>query len=175
MRAQIQSQIFFYILGAMVMGLLLLIGVRSIGVLTDNQCSVEETQFATDIKSAIEKNKQWGINKVQNFALPCDYSQVCFVSRKTVDEVSAPGSARFPEGKYPTIIDSVESDSPVNVFVEKDGGFIPLKGLTETLPVLLPETDSNSAPIDPVVCFSGSPVRIRFVGKGQTAELKPYE
>ncbi len=167
-RGQIASQIFTYILGIVVVGLLLLIGLRAVDTIGDRSCDVQATKFATALATTIEKNKAWGINKVAEFVLPCGATRVCVVDRSVIDAVKAPGESAALDAMEPQfggIVRSVQSDVAVNVFTETDGLFEPVSRFEDPAPITLPDDE-------PIRCFNGEPTRIRFRGQGRAVELE---
>lgn len=170
MRGQLAAQVFVYILGIIVVGAILLVGIRSLGVLNDNKCEAQETQFATELASSIEKNKKYGVSQEEQFTLPCDAQEICFISRDVTDQYPTTdeslNSAMRSRLRIPLIADSiVTSNIPTNVFLQRnDGTYEAVDRFSAAAPIILP-TD------DPIRCFSGDPLRIRFRGQGQLVEV----
>ena len=170
-RAQLASQLFVYILGIITVGLLLLLGFRAIDNLQKNQCAVQETKFVSALATAIERNKDWGVNRVETFSLPCDATAVCFVTRDLVDAV--PGVNGLPDDRVttafdritqPTIHNSLGTGDDTNVFLQVDNGYKPVERFSKAAPIELKWDE-------PIRCFSGEPLQIRFKGLGQTVEV----
>lgn len=183
---QLAGQILMYLLGIITVGLILLLGMKAINQLQDKQCTVKDLQFQTDLASAIEKDKDAGVNRVESFSLPCNTVAVCFVSRSVVDAHAFPdpdgtGSvAKDAQTNYPTIYNSVvNAQAGVNVFSKTEsGGFDPLERFSVSAAVDLPEST-------PIICMPGSAneatnektsctgdIKIRFLGKGRSVEVR---
>ena len=175
-RGQIVGQIFIYILATIVVGMVLLLGVNALRHLEAGKCTVQSTQFATDLSASIEKNKGWGISRYERFSLPCNSQAVCFVSRVSTERHSfsqdtadtAPEiAAAVAEArvKYPLITSSIESGDNTNVFIKTDKGYERLERFEVAAPISLPESV-------PVRCIAGDgTVEILFNGLGQTVEV----
>lgn len=175
-RAQLAGQIFLYILGIITVGLLLMLGLRAVQHLEQSKCGVESTRFATDLAAAIEKDKAWGVSRVEEFTLPCnskgeDATEVCFISRVTANQghVDPPVLNGMLDPNYLTpygvIVDSVEAGVHTNVFLKFPSGFAPVTRFEISAPIDLPADR-------PITCVAGQPARIRFKGKGQGVEVE---
>jgi hypothetical protein len=170
-RGEIASHVFVYILGILTVGLLMLVGIKAVDSLQNNQCDVRETQFVTQLASAIEKNKGWGVSRVAEFQLPCEVEEVCFVDRVYVDAVNSNPTPRTVVTEeqilagYGAIVASVESGVKVNVFMRMaDGTFNPVPRFEVAAPIA-------AVPSQPITCIGGEPVRIRFNGQGTGVQV----
>jgi hypothetical protein len=162
------AQMFIYLLGIIVAGLILLLGFKAVQKLEENKCTVQETQFSTALASAMDKDKGWGISRTETFTLPCNAEAVCFVSRQSTNnnELYADSAVLTTyELQYGTIVESVHSGDDVNVFLKTSDGFERLERFEVAAPIDLPMDE-------PIRCFSGAPLKIKFQGKGQTVEVK---
>lgn len=168
-RGQLAAQVFIYILGIIVVGAILLIGMRALTVLNTNRCEAQETQFATALASAIQKNKKYGVSATERFTLPCDAQQVCFVSRSVVDQypnnvnTEADLSLLLPN---PLIVSNIVGGDNTNVYLLlSDGTFQGVERFSVPAPIDLPETS-------PYRCIGSDPLTIRFKGAGQLVEVE---
>ncbi|MFH1398730.1 MAG: hypothetical protein ABIG95_01305 [Candidatus Woesearchaeota archaeon] len=81
MKSQIQSQIFVYILGAIIMSLVLLFGYRSIRGMIGRGEQTSLLKFKSELKSTIATVSQdYGSIKLAEFEIPSGYRAVCFVN-----------------------------------------------------------------------------------------------
>jgi len=178
-RGEIASQMFIYILGIIVVALLLLLGFKAVGVIENNKCTVQKTQFETDLAGSIDKDKDYGVDRVEQFTLPCGAQEACFVSIASATNHKiqglSPSSNPLDESKYEyqigtinrlysAIKTSIESGDETNVFIKTADGYQGLERFSVSAPIDLPIDD-------PIRCFSGDPLKIRFQGKGQTVQV----
>jgi hypothetical protein len=165
---EIASQLFIYILGIIVVGVTLILGYTSVQKVLEQQCEAERVSFASNLASEIEKNKGKGVDRIEQFNLPCKAEAVCFVDRATVDAISAPGSPRFDSDmrdKYPVIISAIEEDENTNVFLRVEGTYESIERFVNSpAPIALPSSE-------PIRCIEGTPVTLRFQGEGRTVEV----
>lgn len=93
-RAQIQGQVFIYILAIVVVGLLLLFGTRSIISILHQACDVQEVQFKTTLETVITQSIPFGSSSNEYLDAPCDFVQVCFADTSVlIDPAAAAMSA----------------------------------------------------------------------------------
>jgi hypothetical protein len=166
-KGQIASQLFMYILGIIVVGLLLLVGFKAVQTLEHNQCKVRETQFVTQLASAMEKNKGWGLSRIQDFELPCDTDAVCFVSREAADLAGTAAVAQMLANQandYPLIVASIQNGEKTNVFLKKSDGYIQVPRFAVPAPII----KQGSQHIN---CITGSPLQIQFEGLGDGVQV----
>ncbi len=109
-RAQITGQIFIYIMAAIVVGAIILIGYAAISNLLKNQCDVEQVTFKTGLAKLLPKYRDFGSVKPASIAAPCDTTQVCFVDARQI------GNASFTADNF-IIQDSVQDGQQKNVFL----------------------------------------------------------
>jgi hypothetical protein len=168
MKGQLAGQVFMYILGIIVVGIILLVGLRGLNTVQENQCKVQYTQFVTELSGEIEKNKKWGTNKYVDIRLPCDVEQVCFVSRTVVDTVPS-GDVTADEalisGISPLVSSGIADGVNINVFLRTKDGIEGVERFATPAPLALP-TD------DPFRCIGRDGIaRIHFKGQGQLVEV----
>lgn len=78
------SQIFVWIIVALVIGATALIGIRSISSLLDDKCSIDLIRFNEKIVEKIKLNNNYGSVNLAQIATPCDYTMVCFVDARVL-------------------------------------------------------------------------------------------
>lgn len=78
-KAQVSSQLFMYILAIVIIGLLLVFGVKYIGMLVEKVDTINVVQFKTDLETNIEKIRpNYGTWRILEFDVPAEVSEVCF-------------------------------------------------------------------------------------------------
>ena len=171
-RGQLAGHVLMFILGLAIMGGILLVGYRAIATLHDEQCAAQNADFASSLRSAIDRNRGAGTSRFQTFSLPCGASEVCFVSRSIVDDHSRPRDVLIvgQKGTAGVIQASILSDDGTNVFVLKNNGYEPVSGFSESAPIDL-GVNSTTNDIQAITCVSGSEVNLRFTGSGRTVSI----
>jgi hypothetical protein len=174
MRGQLAGQVFIYILGMIVVGAIMLIGLRAVTYFGDSKCAAQETKFATELASAFESNKKYGVSRVVQFNLPCDAEAVCFVSRHVVD--AYPNAGLVDEAELlekvpvPIIASNIIVGDNTNVYLRlKDNTYKGLERFSASAPITLRDEPGQTKPF---ICISGDPARIRFLGQGQLVEVQ---
>ncbi|MFA5796755.1 MAG: hypothetical protein WC916_01805 [Candidatus Woesearchaeota archaeon] len=114
-RGQISGQIFLYIAAVIVIGIIILFGVRmfaNVGKMNKEFVSMDfQNSMTGDIKSLIGA---YGSTAIKTYTLPSDFTEICFVDTTTVK--TSPSSIDNL-GAYPVIKSSVESGAPDNIFL----------------------------------------------------------
>lgn len=137
-KAQI-NQVFVWLIIALVIGATALFGVRSIGGLLEDKCSIDLIKFEEDLRDRTMLNNDFGSVHQEIFSAPCDYSFVCFVDARAIEDAQAtnnPGAsyldeevlAEQPESLQPFIPfikNSVSDGVPENVFLFNDKDPVP--------------------------------------------------
>jgi hypothetical protein len=78
-KAQVSSQLFLYILAIVIIGLLLIFGVKYIGMLVEKVDTINVVQFKTDLETNIEKIRpNYGTWRILEFDVPAEVEEVCF-------------------------------------------------------------------------------------------------
>ncbi len=79
-RAQIQSQIFVYVLAIVIMGLVLLYGYKSIATMQDKAEQIDLLSFKKDIENEIVKmSTDYGSVRTPTIHVPANSKEVCFL------------------------------------------------------------------------------------------------
>jgi hypothetical protein len=89
-KANIQ-QVFIYILAALVIGFIMLIGIKSFINIDKGKCQAESITFRRELATALDRNDVWGREEKVAITKPCDYDAICFVDARTIKQASAPG------------------------------------------------------------------------------------
>ncbi|MBU0665813.1 MAG: hypothetical protein ABIC91_01350 [Nanoarchaeota archaeon] len=155
-KAQIQ-QTFIYILTIILVGIILLIGYKSIGSIMSKGCDVEKTTFKSDIKALVERYNSYGSLNREEMNAPCDYSKVCFVDANEV------GVGTFTTTNK-IIKDSVNAGIEQNIFLIKEGS----PSITE------PIGFSEAIKVDSkIICINetNNKFKIQFEGTGKYTKI----
>lgn len=78
-KAQVVGQIFVFIMAALIIGVIMLIGYNAISGTISKQCQIEQLSFKTKIESLIDRSNGYGSVTKQSLIAPCKYETVCFV------------------------------------------------------------------------------------------------
>lgn len=108
-RGQISSQVFVYILVAVIILVIATLGIKGIGTLLNKQCLADIQRFKQEFERAVEETRDIGEMRVVELRMPCKYYGVCFYDFTKTD--TAP-----PE--YQPAFVQIKSDS-ANVFLIK--------------------------------------------------------
>lgn len=116
-KAQI-NQVFVWIIVALVIGATALVGVRSIGGLLNDKCSIDLISFEDRISEKIQLNNDFGSVNLESLTTPCDYSTVCFVDARMIGgELEPSTSSDKLNNNFNIIQNSVEGGVEANVFL----------------------------------------------------------
>lgn len=151
-RAQIQGQIFVYILALFIVGLILYFGYNAIQDLTDRADLAAKIKFQTDIESYIKSLRgNYGSEKTIRLNVPGGFEKVCFadISFHFGNEMN----------DYPIIEESVKSGVQKNVFLFPPGTDAYYVGEMEVA--------------DNFKCFDvlAGRITIKLEGKGNSVEI----
>ncbi|MBU3941446.1 MAG: hypothetical protein KKF74_00875 [Nanoarchaeota archaeon] len=154
-KAQIQGQVFIYILTLIITAGILLYGYNAIKVINENANQVELVNFKDALKQDFEKmSSDYGSSKTETYNVPSKIKKICFY--QTGEE---PLFRAMPRDLNPLIIDSIKDETGNNVFlVFNDGGFDQMNfGRIE-----ISNEDYNMICIEP----SGNRLKLRLEGLG---------
>jgi hypothetical protein len=168
------NQIFIYIIAAIVLGMIVLVGYMGVSRIVPQMCETSKITFEKNLNQVIKENRDYGASKNEQFNIPCqnDYQGLCFLSQKAIVDIDT-GNAEKPIN--PTIInepyeqqvsDSADVGAATNIF------YITTDGNIEQLQLFLDE----SAPIEVdggLVCAipSEGVLEFRIKGLGRTAQV----
>lgn len=169
-KAQIQAQVFVYILMIIIVSLILLYGYSAVKDFGKKSQQISLIESKGMIKNAIEKNSAYGIIKKVEINLPDPYTKICFASSELIGELSRiqggyneiyQGNSNIEDG-FEIIADSIESAYNRNMFYFPDG--------TESMNVGKIIVD------DYFKCFSKMKgvVVLRIEGQGDSARIKAW-
>ncbi|MBI2138395.1 hypothetical protein HYU13_02305 [Candidatus Woesearchaeota archaeon] len=162
-KAEIEGQIFVYILTIVVFSLILLYGYRSLTGIKEKTDQVSLIKFKTDLTSAIKRiAPDFGTLKKEEFFIGGEFRKICFVQsfNPPANLQSLINDDTNPD-KNPLISDSVQSRTGDNTFL-----------LSNKL-----EDSFNIGPIEVnpngYLClpFLNGKVKVSFLGKGDRAEV----
>lgn len=112
-KAQVQTQVFIYVLALIVVSLIMLYGYNSIKKIREHTVTVEHIQFKTDVENTIKRiGYEFGSIEKKTFDVPSSYKEVCFV-----DSNIDPNNNNIPQNEYPVINNSVATNASDNVFL----------------------------------------------------------
>lgn len=162
-KAQI-NQIFVWIIVALVIGATALIGVRSIGGLLEDKCSIDKIRFKDVSGSAISLNNDFGSVNQEIISMPCDYTMACFVDARFIENKESLKEDDALEKLKPffsIISSSVEDGVEENVFLfnQKEvipAGYVPQIRLAK----------GNELPEKGFICFESRGGRITMILEG---------
>jgi len=83
MRAQIQ-QIFIYIMTIVVIGFILLLGVKYFYKIRETSCDAQKIRFAQDLTNLLDENSVGGRSSKEQIRRPCDFEVICFVDTNSI-------------------------------------------------------------------------------------------
>jgi len=113
MKAQIQTQVFVYVLSLIIIGAVLLYGYSAISTMRDKGEEIDLISFKTDITREISKmSSDYGSANIITLKVPAGFEQICFI-----DLNKAPAAGLM--NSQPLVYESW-ADSTANVFLIKD-------------------------------------------------------
>lgn len=86
-KAQMQ-QTFTYIMAILIIGAVLLLGLRSILGIMNQACDVNEVSFKQEIERALNKYTRIGSLGYETIKVPCDYDKLCFMNTTECEQIS---------------------------------------------------------------------------------------
>lgn len=130
--AQIQSQIFVFLIAAVILIIIIIFGYRAITGLQENISDVEYTQLKTYLETQIDKvQSDYGTVVVRTIDVPTDFTHICF-AQDDLNWNAGPGSqitdftsttqvSDNSELDYTIMLDSLRSSVKKNVFLYPNG------------------------------------------------------
>ncbi len=158
-KAQVQSQMFIYILSIIIIGMLLFLGIKWIAELKNTGDVIDVTRFRIDLENSFDTIRpQYGSADNYEYTVPSGIDIVCFVNTRYdnigMTELCTPGNVN-----YSAIICNSWKDNTSSVL------FSP------------PVEDINVGPIDmsgPYICFhttTNRKIELRLVGLGDRVRI----
>jgi len=166
-KGQIAGQIFIYIVAAIVIGGIALVGYKAISSLSTKACQAEKATFNNNLEAKIENGLSSGSVKPEYFKAPCDYEKICFVATSSINLQSG-DTFKCPENKI--IEESVKAHIEQNIFVISSDRTIPI-GYSDI--ISLNDTYTNTGAQTNCLCIKqrNHQFYITFKGKESTAEI----
>lgn len=160
-KGQIAGQIFIYIMAAVIIGVIALIGYKAIIIIMDKTCNAERISFETKIKSTIEESNSFGSISPESMRAPCDYDTVCFVSAQDIIELDPQGF----DCPNAIIEDSVVKGVRQNIFLVSADRTIQT-GYSDLVSL-------NLSYVNKCMCVKerNGNFNLRFTGKGSSTEI----
>ncbi|MFH1174705.1 MAG: hypothetical protein V1725_06220 [archaeon] len=168
MNAQVQSQIFIYILVIVVVGLLLLLGYKAIGNLRNDACKVNEVSLKAELETAVQDNSAYKASDVRTFQAGCAGSVLCFADAALVEGtggVDFPLQLGRPATYFFYVNDSMNAHVLRNVFILDN------EGTMNERAIFIPrvEVEQNLTCIEAVQGL----FKVRFEGTGKGTKVFP--
>jgi hypothetical protein len=169
-KAQVQ-QVFIYLMVLLVVGGILLIGIKIFGSITEQGCDVEMAAFQADLRELIEDSDDYGDITSDEIGSPCGYDRLCIIDSEFVTHPSSAEHSKIQEihTQNNLIKTEIEVGTLNNVFLIKGNDIIPLYALDN---VIVSEEDGR------VICFNVSSGKfyLRLEGKGRgTVQVSEQE
>jgi hypothetical protein len=159
-KAQI-SQAFVYIAAVLVIGAIIVLGFKGLGLIFKTNCEGQRLDFERDLESFLDEYSEYGTVQEKTLTLPCKAEKICFVDYEYVKNV---GASLQNDQLDPVMLSNIH-DGTGNVFIKGE--------FTEKISL------SNKVAIDndKVLCVNASygKVRLVFSGTGKAALITPAE
>lgn len=120
-KGQIVGQVFIFIMVAIIIGVIVLIGYNAISKTLSKSCQIEQISFKTKIESLIERSNGYGSVTRQSIIAPCQYETVCFVDATEIGTANA-----LNECENKIIQRSVVDGELKNIFVSTSKKTVPI-------------------------------------------------
>lgn len=117
-RGQINSKIFTYMLGVVIVGIVLILGYRMINKTTEAGKSAMYESFKNEFEIDVNQiYQEYGSLRKVSYDLPKDITRVCMLDKDNKNEVRSSLSIN----NYPILKEGLDTDD--NIFVYKEGSF----------------------------------------------------
>ncbi len=162
-RSQIQSEVFLYILGAIILSLIILFGYRAVRDLINTGNQVQITSLEADLSSKVREisTSIYTVRRLQ-VGIPSGYTEVCFVDSDAI------GAGRTLPDAPPLVRTSVETKIRKNVFLVPPGSVSFDAGEIEVSRVTTPPTYFDCIPV------SGGIIILRLEGLGNRTRISKW-
>jgi hypothetical protein len=157
-KAQIAGEIFIYMMTAIVIGVIVLVGYWALKDVNKKKCAVEQVNFKSRMESLIERYNTYGSMNKDTLTAPCNYDILCFT------DVRSMGSP-LDVCKNQIINSTVRDNIKQNIF---------LKTAKTTIPIGYSDKITLEDPED-CLCIEkrNGNFYLTFKGKGSTTLLSP--
>ena len=191
-QVQLVNNIIVFVVGLIVVGLVFLFGYSVIDGFNEDRCDVLRLQFGTNLEQAVDRNKNWGTNRVINLEPPCQVAQVCFVDRRVVDAnfttqepLLRAFASDIQEPRTRQVINNsvwanqnVPADAQrdyTNVFtVSEEGIVLPVERYS-TRPAAIRVVNTSGHASAQCYSLTGSRLELRLQGDGTTARIQEVQ
>ncbi|MGV8150614.1 MAG: hypothetical protein ACP5NV_02700 [Candidatus Woesearchaeota archaeon] len=156
--AQIAGQIFIFIMAAIIIGVIILLGYNAISTTLLKGCQAEEITFKSKMETLISKSSGYGSVAKEPIIAPCSYEYVCFIDATQI------GDASGLSGCNNKILSQSAKDGDMkNIFVSTTSKTIPI-GYSALLRLENPENCT-------CIKQKSKTFKITFKGLGSGTEL----
>lgn len=164
-KAQIQSQVFIYVLSLIIIAMIFLFGYRAIGTIQERARRIEIERFKSELTDAVTKTSyESSRNVVLN--IPSGFTKICLAD-KPFNPLNLPDKARYGDDAYPLIVSAID-DGTANAFLIRHNEVQELFDMGNATIV-----DSHGAPIHYDCKLTlGARLRVNVLGKGDHSEVK---
>ncbi|MBN2367754.1 hypothetical protein JXC34_01950 [Candidatus Woesearchaeota archaeon] len=157
-KAQISAQVFIYILAAVIVGVILLVGYRAISTIMSFSESSNIDSFKSSFENIVEvKSRESGSVKIEEFKLSEKYDAICFVDSQN------------DAGKFDISLDAIENAmirNSVSSNIQKNVFFMDENSIMDSFYV-----DDLDVEGDYLCAENSGIVKLRFKGGGKKAIL----
>ena len=80
------DQVFVWVVVALVIGGVAFVGVKAIGGLLGDKCSVDAIRFQDAMRETISLNNDYGSINMEQISAPCDYDIICLVDARYIED-----------------------------------------------------------------------------------------
>jgi hypothetical protein len=159
-KSQIIGQVFIYMMAAIIIGGIVLVGYKAITKILVTGCEAEKANFRADMENMIEKYTSYGSINKKAIKAPCEYDTICFIDYRHIGT-----DPDFVCDNNRLIYDSVKNNASQNIFVVSNKRTIPI-GYTELITL-------NSSDELGCLCINqrSKNFYITFNGKGSSTEI----
>ncbi len=121
-KAQISAQVFIYIMAAIIVGVIVLVGYRSIKTIIDAGSNINIDSFKSSFENTVSTySRQYNSQTKFDEPLPRNFDEICFAdSREGDNKFSSALKSNPGLQQYPFIQSSIQNDAEPNVFLLND-------------------------------------------------------
>lgn len=156
-KAQI-NQVFMILFALIIIGVIALFGAKSLSGIFADKCLADSISFQNKFADTIQNNNDWGSVHEYTFGTPCDYTTLCLVDARSINNGAFTISSDIPF--YYLINNSVHDGVLKNIFLIKNGQLQPTAYVSE-----LHLTEDKTIPLKPL-CVRAHVGRYTFIMKG---------
>ena len=162
------NQVFTFLMVAILIGLLFLFGIKAMkGMMTDT-CEADRVLVIKEVETYLNKYNIYGSIKQEQVALPCDYTQICFVDKNVLGKSADKIKSFNNQPINPMIKQSIEANISYNVFLLKENVAEPIL-YSDNLVI---DSGENGDGTNYVCLFPvGNQVKLTFLGNGKTIAI----